>query len=179
MKRRSVIAALLLLPVCTTRAQTAQPQPSDEQKLGVVFVANQAEIAAAQLALRRTRSTSLQAYARRIVVEHEQVNQEIVALAQRAGTQPQRSATSDAMTRQSADDLARLDDTSSYDFDGAYLDRESVYLQRLVNTVDESIRTAGSAEVRTLFIRARPSFILQLDQAHRLTIAIGSPGLRR
>ncbi|SAL04006.1 DUF4142 domain-containing protein [Caballeronia ptereochthonis] len=179
MNCRSTATALLLLLAWVGHAHAQQARLTDEQMLGVVFVANQAEIAAGNLALHKTRSASLQAFARRIVAEHGQVNQEIVALTQAFGTQPQRSATSDASMRQSADDLARLDEISSYDFDEAYLDRESVYLQRLVNTVDDYIRSTGSADVRTLLIRARPSYILHLDQARRLKLTIGSPGLKR
>ncbi|MBC8639870.1 DUF4142 domain-containing protein [Caballeronia sp. EK] len=174
------IATALLLLLTWTFCANAQERPlSDEQMLGVIFVANQAEIATASLALRKTRSYSLQVFAKRIVSEHAQVNQEIATLMQRYGTQPQRSATSEALTKQSRDDIADLDQTSIYDFDEAYLDREVAYLQKLVNTVDGYIRTARSAEVRTLLIRSRPSFIFHLDQAQRLQITIGSPGLIR
>ncbi|SAK85843.1 hypothetical protein AWB75_05750 [Caballeronia catudaia] len=177
MKNACIVAVLLFLAL--TRLAQAQERLSDEQMLGVVFVANQAEMAAGNLALRKTRSYSLQVFARRIVSEHAQVNQEIATLTQRVGTQPQRSATSDALTKQSAADLADLDDASTYDFDEAYLDREVLFLQKLVITVDGYIRTARNADVRTLLIRSRPSFIFHLDQAHRLQLTIGSPGLRR
>ncbi|BAN26231.1 DUF4142 domain-containing protein [Caballeronia insecticola] len=179
MKRGAIAMTWLLLLVWTGHARSQSAPSTDAQMLGVVFVANQAEIAAGNLALSRTRSASLQAYARRIVAEHGQVNQEIVALTQGLGAQPQRSAISDALTKQSAEDLARLDDTGIYNFDEAYLDRELVYLKRLVNTVDDYIRSTASADVRTLFVRARPSFILQLDQAQRLKLTVGSPGLNR
>ncbi|WP_321795796.1 DUF4142 domain-containing protein [Caballeronia sp. J97] len=179
MNGKRIAAALLLLLAFMARAFAQESQLSDEQMLGVVFVANQAEIAAANLALRKTRSNSLQVFAKRIVSEHAQVNQEIFTLTQRFGTRPQRSATSDALTKQSNDDLAELDQTSTYDFDEAYLEHEIVFLQKLINTVEGYIRTARSAEARTLLIRSRPSFIFHLDQAQRLQITIGSPGLIR
>ncbi|BBP99759.1 hypothetical protein BSFA1_48880 [Burkholderia sp. SFA1] len=177
MKRPCLAAALLWLLALAAGAHAQEPL-RDEQMLGVVVAANQAEIAAGNLALRKTRSYSLQVYARRMVSEHAQVSQEITALTQRYGTQP-RSATSDALLKQNADDLADLGDAGTYDFDEAYLDREVVFLQKLVNTVDGYIRTARNAEVRTVLIRSRPSFIFHLDQAHRLQLTIGSPGLRR
>ncbi|MDR5815191.1 MULTISPECIES: DUF4142 domain-containing protein [unclassified Caballeronia] len=179
MKRRGVLMTLLALPLFMTRAQAADGHLSEEQRLGIVFVANQAEIAAAQLALQRSGSKSVQVYARRIITEHGQMQQEIVALTGSAGSQPQRSATSNAMTKQSQADLARLDASSMYDFDDLYLERETGYLGQLVNTVDDGIRTTGNADVKTLLARMRPSFILQLDQAQRLKILIGSRGLRR
>ncbi|MDR5835579.1 DUF4142 domain-containing protein [Caballeronia sp. LZ034LL] len=179
MKRRGVVTALLMLPVFMTRAQAAEGQLSEEQRLGIVFVASQAEIAAAQLALQRSGSKGVQVYARRIIAEHGQVQQEIVTLTGSAGSQPQRSATSNAMTRQGQADLARLDASSMYDFDDLYLERETGYLGQLVNTVDDGIRTTGNADVKALLGRMRPTFILQLDQAQRLRILIGSRGLRR
>ncbi|SAK65868.1 hypothetical protein AWB76_03721 [Caballeronia temeraria] len=179
MKGKRIAAALLVLLSWTACVPAEEPPLSDEQMLGVVFVANQAEIAAANLALRKTRSSSLQVFAKRIVSEHAQVNQEIFTLTQRFGTQPQRSATSDALMKQSTDDIAELDETSTYDFDEAYLEHEVAFLQKLVNTVNGYIRTARSADARTLLIRSRPSFIFHLDQAQRLQITIGSPGLIR
>jgi putative membrane protein len=179
MNIKRIVIALLTMLACSSHLAAQNPSLTDEQKLGVLFAANQAEMAAGDLALRTTRSASVRVFATRIVSEHAQVNQEIIALTQRFATQPQRSATSDALQRQSNDDLARLDDTSMYDFDPAYLDREVIYLQRLIDTVDDYIRATRSADVRMLLIRARPSFILQLDQAHQLQLSIGSPGLRR
>ncbi|SAK62361.1 hypothetical protein AWB82_03149 [Caballeronia glebae] len=179
MNGRRIAAALLLLLSWTAYVQAEQPPLTDQQMLGVIFVADQAEIAAANLALRKTRSNSLQVYAKRIVSEHAQVNQEIMTLTQRFGTQLQRSATSDALTKQSADEIAELDEASTYDFDEAYLEHEVEFLQKLVNTVEAYIRMARSAEARTLLIRSRPSFIFHLDQAQRLQITIGSPGLIR
>src|SRR5690242_9901134 len=96
MKRIGIAAALVLLLMWTARAQADEPL-TDGQMLGVVFVANQAEIAAGNLALRRTRSYSLKVFANRLISEHGQVNQEIAALTQRTGAQPQRSPTSDAL----------------------------------------------------------------------------------
>jgi putative membrane protein len=152
---------------------------TDAQIAGVVFVANQAEIAAGESALRRTQSRSVQALARRIVAEHGQVNQEIIALTQRLAATLQRSATSDALTNQSVDDLARLNEVETRGFDEAYLDREVTYLQQLVNTVDTFIRSATSAELKMLLVRFRPFFILHLDQAQRLSLAIGTPEIGR
>ncbi|SAK58156.1 hypothetical protein AWB77_01844 [Caballeronia fortuita] len=178
MTGKGIAAAFMLLLAVTMRAHAGEPL-SDEQMLGVVFVADQAQIAAANVALRKTRSSSLQVFAKRIVSEHAQVNQEIVTLTQRFGTQPQRSPTSDALTQQSNDDIAELDQTSTYDFDEAYLEHEIAFLQKLVHTVDDYISTTRSAQARTLLIRSRPSFIFHLDQAQRLQITIGSPGLIR
>jgi putative membrane protein len=141
-------------------------------------VANQAEIVAGESAVRRTQSKSVQALATRIVTEHAQVNQEIIALSQRLANL-QRSATSDALTKQSVDDLARLNEVETRGFDEAYLDREVVCLQQLVKTVDTFIRSATSFELKMLLVLFRPSFVFHLDQAQRLKLAIGTPEIGR
>lgn len=172
-------AALLLFVLAWISHAYGQERLSDAQMAGVVFVANQAEIAAGESALRRTQSRSVQALARRIIAEHGQVKQEIIALTQRLAGNLQRSAASDALTRQSFDDLARLNEVEAHGFDEAYLDREVGYLQQLVTTVDAFIRSVTSAELKMLLVRFRPFFILHLDQAQRLKLAIGTPEIGR
>ncbi|MFL9966655.1 DUF4142 domain-containing protein [Paraburkholderia sediminicola] len=60
-------------------------------------MANQAEIAAGQTALRRTQSRSVRFFANRMIDEHGQVNQETAGLMQRLAATPQRSGISDAL----------------------------------------------------------------------------------
>jgi putative membrane protein len=170
---------LLFLLVCTSHAFGQAERLSDAQIAGVVFVANQGEIAAGESALRRTRSRSVQAFARRIVTEHGQVNQEIIALTQRLAANLQRSGTSDALTKENNDDLARLNGADAWGFDEAYLDREVDSLSRLVNATDTFIRSTTSADLKMLLVRSRPSFIFHLDQVRRLKYAIGSPEIGR
>ena len=179
MKGKRTAAVLLFVLAWISHAYGQGERLTDGQIAGVVFVANQAEIAAGESALRRTRSRSVQALATRIVTEHAQVNQEIIALTQRLAANLQRSATSDALTKQSVDDLARLNEVETRGFDEAYLDREVVCLQQLVRTVDTFIRSATSVELKMLLVRFRPSFIFHLDQAQRLKLAIGTPEIGR
>jgi len=114
-----------------------------------------------------------------MVDEHDQVNQEIAGLMQRLAATPQRSGVSDALTRRSYDDLARLNAVEAYEFDQAYLDREVVFLHELVESVNTFIRSTTNAELKTLLARFRPSFIIDLDQAHRLQLALEHPRFRR
>jgi putative membrane protein len=81
--------------------------------------------------------------------------------------------------RQSYDDLARLNAVNAYEFDEAYLDREVIFLQELVRSVNTFIGSTTNAELKTLLARLRPSFIIDLDQAHRLRYALEHPQFRR
>jgi putative membrane protein len=172
-------ALLLFLASTICDAFGQEAGLTDAQIVGIILVANQAEIAAGQTAMRRTQSRSVQFFASRMVDEHGQVNQEIARLMQRLATTPQRSGVSDALTQQSYDDLARLNAVEAHEFDQAYLDREVIFLQELVRSVNTFIRSTTNAELKTLLARFRPSFIFHLDQAHRLQLALEHPRFRR
>jgi putative membrane protein len=152
---------------------------SDAQMVGVLIVANQAQIAAGQLALRRTQSPSMRNLANRMVSENAQVNQEANAMLQRLGANAQRSGTSDAIARQSRNDLADLNDAADWDFDLAFLNDEVSFLGRLVKAIDAYIRATTSPDVKVLLVRARPVFTFHLDQARQMQYALNRPNFGR
>jgi putative membrane protein len=179
MNVKRTAGALLLFLASTICALGQESGLTDAQIVGIILVANQAEIAAGQTALRRTQSRGVQFFASRMVDEHGQVNQDFARLMQRLAATPERSGVSDALTRQSYDDLARLNAVNAHEFDQAYLDREVIFLQELVRSVNTFIRSTTNAELKTLLARLRPSFISDLDQAHRLQYALEHPQFRR
>jgi putative membrane protein len=174
---KRILAAWLLLVVSMTAAFAQDI--NDAQRVGVLIVASQAEVAAGQLAARRTKSRSMQVFAARIVAESRQVNQEADAMLQRLGASAQRSNVSDTITRQTRNDLSDLDDASEYDFDLAFLDREVTFLAQLVATIDDYIRTTNNADVKVLLVRSRPAFTFHLDQARQLQFALNRPNFER
>jgi putative membrane protein len=172
-------AVALLLMAASLGAFAQDERVSDAQIVGVLIVANQAEIAAGQLALRRTQSRSVQAFANRIISEHRQINQEADDMLRRLGASAQRSGMSNAIERQSRDDLAMLRDTDAYSFDADYLNREVNFLAQLVQSVDGFIRSTTSPDVKVLLVRARPAITFHLDQARQIQFALNRPGFGR
>ena len=83
MKIKRTAAALLLLLASTICAFGQEAGLTDAQIVGIILVANQAEIAAAQTVLRRTQSRSVQFCASRMVDEHGQANLETAGLMQK------------------------------------------------------------------------------------------------
>ncbi|WP_250536634.1 DUF4142 domain-containing protein [Caballeronia sp. AZ10_KS36] len=175
-RRRRIACGCLLLMAHIVGARAQSRSLSDAQMVGVLLTANHAEIAAAQIALRRTRSTSLRSFARRIVDENAQIAQETNDMLRRLGANAQPSSMSDALARQSRDDTDMLGEEDEYAFAQAYLEREVDFLGRLVNTVDDFIRSTHSADVKVLLVRVRPAFTLHLDQARRLQLVFQRPG---
>jgi putative membrane protein len=178
MSRR--VACLSLLSMTMTRLARAQDdRPSDAQIVGILLVANQAEIASGRLALRKTQSRSVQSFAGRIISENGQVSDEANAMLVRLGVSAQRSGISDSIQRESRDELASLADTDEYSFDQAWLDHETDFLSRLVRSLDGYLRATSNPDLKTLLVRARPVFTFHLDQAHRLRIVLERPGFGR
>ncbi|MGF6288313.1 putative membrane protein [Paraburkholderia youngii] len=179
MNVKRTAGALLLLLASTICAFGQEAGLTDAQIVGIILVANQAEIAAGQTALRRTQSRSVRFFANRMIDEHGQVNQETAGLMHRLAATPQRSGISDALAQQSYDDLARLNAVETHEFDQAYLDREVIFLQQLVKLANTFIRSTTNAELKTLLVRSRLSFIFHLDQAHQLQLALEHPRFGR
>jgi putative membrane protein len=174
---KRILAAWLCFCFATINAYAQEL--NDAQRVGVLIIASQAEVAAGQLAAQRTKSRSMQVFAARIVAESRQVNQEADAMLQRLGASAARSNVSDAITRQTRDDLSDLNDASEYDFDLAFLDREVTFLAQLVSTIDSYIRATGNADVKVLLVRSRPAFTFHLDQARQLQFALNRPNFGR
>jgi putative membrane protein len=173
----SIWLLLFLSAMSTAHGQDARL--SDAQIVGILLTANNAEIAAGQIALRKTQSRSVQSFASRMVVEHAQVNDEAYAMLQRLRASAERSDISDSLARQSRADQAMLNDAGLYDFDQAYLDREVEFLGDLVRAVDGYIRTTANPDLKVLLVRARPAYTFHLDQAHRLRLVMEEPGFGR
>lgn len=173
MKVASQLVALLLLIACSVRAHGEDTRLTDAQIVGVVIVANQADVAAGELALRRSQSRSVQSYARRLIAEHDDVNRQVAAMLDRLNEQARPSAMSEALARQSRDDLSSLDDVQSRDFDLAYLQHEIAWHQQWIATIERFIRTTTSADVKALLAASRPACLFHLDQAQRLEWALG------
>lgn len=67
---------LLLFTAAMSAAFGQDARFSDAQIVGILLVANDAEIATGQIALRKSQSKSVRAFAARMVDEHRQVNQD-------------------------------------------------------------------------------------------------------
>ncbi|MFM0050604.1 DUF4142 domain-containing protein [Caballeronia grimmiae] len=172
MKYLSRIAVMLVLIASSLRADAQNMRLTDAQRVGVFIVVNQAEVAAGELALRRTQSRSVQNYARRVIAEHDSMNRQVAAMLQQLGEQARPSVMSESLSRQIRDDLAVLDDVQGRDFDLAYLEHDIAWHQRSIAAVDDFVRTTTSADVKALMAASRPACILHLDQAQRLEWAL-------
>ncbi len=141
-------AALLL---ASGIASAQSPRPTDPQIAHIAYTAGQLDIAAAQLALQKSKNKDVVAFATDLERDHKAVNEQALALVKKLNVTPEDNDTSKALTKQAAEKRAELAKLSGAAFDKAYIDNEVAY-HKTVNGALQStlIPSAANAELKDL-----------------------------
>lgn len=116
-------AALLL---ASGIASAQSPRPTDPQIAHIAYTAGQLDIAAAQLALQKSKNKDVVAFATDMDRNHKAVNEQALALVKKLNV-TEDNDTSKALTKQAAEKRAELAKLSGAAFDKAYIDNEVAY----------------------------------------------------
>jgi putative membrane protein len=127
--------AALVLASGVAAAQSAKP--TDPQIAHIAYTAGQIDIQAAQLALKKSKNKDVRAFATNMEQDHKAVNDKALALVKKLKVTPQDNPTSKALSKQAADERAKLSKLSGRAFDKAYIDNEVAYHK----TVDDALQT--------------------------------------
>ena len=150
----------------TAAASTALGDP---QIAHVAVTANAIDSSFGELALTKARSQAVKDFAQTMITDHGGVNRQAVELAQRLGVTPQENDVSRQL--QAAADSARnaMSALSGAAFDSAYMAREVVYHQAVIDALDQTlIPGAQNAELKALLEGARPAFNAHLERARQV-----------
>jgi putative membrane protein len=144
-----VSAAALALAAADAAAQDARP--TDPQIAHIAYTAGVLDIEAAKLALQRSQTPSVRAFATDMVRDHEAVNEKALTLVKALRVTPEDNATSRGLVRQAAETRRSLSDLSGAAFDKAYVDNEIAY-HRTVNGALSGvlIPSASNGELKAL-----------------------------
>ncbi len=148
--RLYVYAAVAAL--CLTPAAFAQDaKPTDPQIAHIAYTAGQLDIAAAKQAFAKSKNKEVRAFADDMVRDHTAVNKQALALVKKLKVTPQDNPTSKALTKQAADERAKLAKLSGAAFDKAYVDNEVAYHKTVNNALEtQLIPAAQNAELKSL-----------------------------
>lgn len=148
--RTSGLAAAILLAMATTPALAAD-KPSDAQIAHIAYTAGDLDIKAAQLALEKSKTDSVRAFANDMVRDHGAVNDKALALVKKLKVTPEDNATSKGLVKQADDKRAELAKLSGAAFDKAYVENEIAF-HRTVNEALEKtlIPSATNGELKSL-----------------------------
>ena len=169
------IAAVLACAAAASQAQSASP--TDPQIAEIVVVANQVDIDAGRLAMSKSRSKDVKAFAQEMVKDHGAVNKSATALVHKLKVTPVASDTSQSLKKGGDDNLANLKKLKGAEFNRAYIDHEVAYHEAVIDAIDKTlIPNANNAELKALLEKSRPAFVEHLDHAKRLQTSTGKTG---
>lgn len=173
MKSREIaIAAVLACAAAGSQAQSSGP--TDPQIAAIVVTANQVDIDTGKLAMSRSRSNDVKAFAQEMVKDHGAVNKSATALVHKLKVTPEASDTSQSLKKGGDDNLADLRKLKGTAFNRAYIDHEVTYHEAVIDAIDKTlIPNANNAELKALLEKSRPVFVEHLDHAKRLQASMG------
>jgi len=143
--------------------------PSDAQIAEIVVKANQVDVDAGRLAMRKTATSAVKSFAAEMVAAHTQIGNEAVALVRKLGVTPEPSVTSHSLEGGGAANIALLSKLNAAQFDRAYVGHEVAYHRQVLEAVDDVlIPSAQNPELKALLRAVRPIFIAHLEHAQHL-----------
>lgn len=144
------IAASIALLGCVVPPAAAQA-PSDPEIAHIAYTAGNLDIAAARLALTKTRNARVRAFASTMVRDHEAVNAKALDLVKALKVTPEDNATSKALSKAAEETLKRLNSLSGVAFDKAYADNEVAFHKTVNVALQETlIPSASNDQLKSL-----------------------------
>jgi putative membrane protein len=169
---RSSMIGLAAGLILSTAVAAAADKPSDPQIAHIAYTAGDLDIKAAKLALEKSKSEKVRAFANDMVRDHQAVNDKALALVKKLGVTPEDNDTSKALVTQAEQKHDELVKLSGAAFDKAYVDNEVAYHK----TVNEALKTtlipsSSNAELKSLLETGLKIFEGHLQHAEMLAHA--------
>ena len=160
----------------------AAPAPAagtldDAQIAAIVVAANQVDIDAGQLAIKKSKNDEVKKFAERMVTDHTAVNKSAVDLVTKLGVTPKESDASKGLTAGGSDTRARLEKLEGDAFDQAYVDNEVAYHEAVIGVLKtQLIPSARNQELKDALVGVQPAFDAHLQHAKQIQAALKGGG---
>lgn len=152
----------------------AGPALTDPQIAAIVVAANQVDIDAGNLALKKTKNDEVKKFAQQMVTDHTAVNKSATDLVTKLKVTPEETDASKGLVSGGADTRASLEKLDGEAFDKAYVDNEVAYHKAVMETLDTKlIPSAQNAELKSTLTSVKPAFQAHLDHAMMLQSKLG------
>lgn len=149
--------------------------PTDPQIASIVVTANQVDIDAGKLALKKSHTKDVKEFAQRMITDHTGVNKSAVALVTRLKVTPEDNPTSQSLKAGGEANLRNLKTLKGAALDKAYVDHEVAYHEQVLDAVDKAlIPNATNADLKALLVQVRPAFVAHLEHAKRIQSALAA-----
>jgi putative membrane protein len=164
-------------------AEPATPPPAaaatvtDPQIAAIVVAANQVDIDAGQLAIKKSKNAEVKKFAERMITDHSAVNKAAVELVTKLKVTPEESDASRGLTSGGNETRARLEKLDGAEFDKAYVDNEVAYHEAVIGVLNtQLIPAASNKELKDALVGAKPAFDAHLQHAKQIQAALASGG---
>lgn len=155
----------LLLSLSFAYAQES-PTLSDAEVASVAVVANQIDIAYADIAREKSKNAEVLKFAETMTNDHRAVISQAAALAKKLGVTPKDNEVSRKLLADAEETKKALRATSAKDFDKAYIDNEVAYHKAVIGAVEGLlIPETENAELKALLQNVVPALKTHLAHA--------------
>lgn len=150
---------------------------TDPQIAAIVVAANQVDIDAGNLAVKKTKNPEVKKFAELMVTDHTAVNKGAVELVTKLKVTPEETDTSKGLVSGGAEERAKLDKLEGADFDKAYIDNEVAYHKAVIGVLETTlIPSATNAELKSTLVGVKPAFDAHLAHAESLQATLAGTG---
>jgi putative membrane protein len=167
-------------PAPTPAPPTEAPKAgalNDAQIAAIVVAANQVDVDAGNLALKKTQNAQVKELAQRMVTDHTAVNKAAGDLVGKLGVTPEETDASKGLTKGGEDKRAELEKLDGAAFDKAYVDNEVAYHEAVIGVLDSQlVPSASNAELKKTLVDVRPAFQAHLEHAKQVQASLAGGG---
>ena len=143
--------------------------PTDAEIAHIVVTANTIDVEAGELAKGKASNAEVRKFGEKMIADHNGVNQQAGALAQKLSLTPADNATSQSLKTAADATKQRLEGLSGAEFDRAYIENEVAFHQAVLDAIDNTlIPNAQNAELKTLIQQVRPAIDGHLKMAQSI-----------
>ncbi|HML44034.1 MAG: DUF4142 domain-containing protein [Hyphomicrobium zavarzinii] len=161
--------AAVLLTVPGGLAFAAGAGPSDAQIAHIAYTAGDLDIKAAELALEKSQSKTVRAFADDMVRDHKAVNDKALALVKKLNVSPEDNDTSKSLVKDADEKRAHLATLSGAAFDKAYVENEVAYHKAVNGALETTlIPSSDNGELKSLLETGLKIFQGHLKHAEHL-----------
>lgn len=148
--KSGLAGAVLIVITSGVQAQPAA-KPTDPQIAHIAYTAGNIDIAAGKLALDKSQSKAVRAFAEEMVRDHTAVNDKALALVKKLNVTPEDNATSQSLAQNAAKKREELTTLSGAAFDKGYAANEVAYHKTVNAALAQTlIPSAQNAELKSL-----------------------------
>jgi len=167
-KQSQALTLVFALSLFGAGSAAAADAPNDAQIAQIVVTANSIDIENGKIALKNSKTPSVDEFANLMIKDHTAVNNNATALVTRLGVKPQPSDTSKSLQASADAEQAKLRGMKGHEFDKAYLENEVAYHKQVLGALnDVLIPNAQNAELKKTLVDVKPAFQAHLDHAQK------------